>query len=133
MKLLQAYCFGNNNVIPLDTPALSALRDPLFPVYCNFSANEIPRDIEDKLRGEPGVSLIDFHEMLRFIGQTGGRDPKHFNSDDINVVIGWNAWRLLCSQKRAEITEDWIYKHLIRNEKIAKKLWDFFLEITEPW
>lgn len=132
VRLLQAYCFGNDNVIPLDTPALSALRAPLFPAYGNFSADQIRQDIEDKLRGESGVPLIDFHELLRFIGQTGGRGPKHFNNEDINAIIGWNAWRLLCSQKRAEVTENWIYKHLIRDESIAKRLWHFYREIADP-
>jgi hypothetical protein len=133
VKLLQAYYFDNNNVIPLDTPALNVLRDPLFPGYSNISDNQIRKDIEGKLRGEPGVSLIDFHEMLRFIGQTGGRDPKHFNSDDINVVIGWNAWRLLCSLEREEITKDWkwIYNHLVKNEGLAKDLWLFYRNVLD--
>jgi hypothetical protein len=133
VKLLQAYYFDNNNVIPLDTPALNVLRDPLFPGYSNISDNQIRKDIEGKLRGESGVSLIDFHEMLRFIGQTGGRDPKHFNSDDINVVVGWNAWRLLCSLEREEITKDWkwIYNHLVKNEGLAKDLWLFYRNVLD--
>ncbi len=129
VRLLQAYCFGNNNVIPLDRPALGALRDPLFPEYLNISDNQIREDIESKLRGEPGVSLIDFHEMLRFIGQTGGRDPEHFNSDDRNVIIGWNAWRLLCSQKHGKITEKWIREHLVKDGGIAKDLWLFYRKV----
>ena len=134
VKLLQAYRFGNNNVIPLDRPALSVLRDPLFPIYGSFSDDRIRKDIEGKLRGEPGVSLIDFHELLRFTGQTGGRNAKHFNSDDINVITGWNAWRLLCSSKREWITRDckWIYNHLVKDEGIAKELWCFFQKVIEP-
>ena len=133
VKLLQAYCFGNNNVIPLDTPVLSALRDPLFPAYCNCSAAQMRQDIEDKLRGESDAPLIDFHELLRFIGQTGARDPKHYNNDDINVIIGWNAWRILCSQRRSEITEDWIFDHLVKDESIAQKLWHFFRESADSY
>jgi hypothetical protein len=121
VALVQAYCFGNNNVIPLDRPALSALRDPLFPAYCNFSDSQIRQDIEDKLRGEAGVSLIDFHEMLRFIEQYTGKSRRKQD----NIVIGWNAWRLLCSNRCNEITADWtwIYNNLVKDERLAKELW----------
>jgi hypothetical protein len=82
-------------------------------------------DIESKLKDVADIFLIDFHELLRFRGQTGGRPPEHFTKADIKVVIGWNAWRLLCSSKRAEITEDWIYTHLVTDESITRELWGF--------
>ena len=127
-RLLQAYCFGNNHVVPLDTPALNALRDPLFPGYCVYSGEEIRKDIEDKLRDEPKVSLIDFHEMLRFLEQYTGKSSK----EQDNIIIGWNAWRLLCSSKRERITRDWtwIYDHLVQEKGIAEELWRFYHKIT---
>jgi len=128
VRLLQAYRFGNRNVIPLDTPALSALRDPLFPSYCNYSDAEIRQDIESKLRSEPRVSLIDFHEMLRFLEQYYGKDKKE--QDD--VIIGWNAWRLLCSNRREQITRDhtWIQSNLVKDPSLATEVWRFYREIT---
>jgi hypothetical protein len=46
VRTLQAYCCGNKDVLPLDKPALRALRDPLFPEYLDNSDDEIRRDIE---------------------------------------------------------------------------------------
>ncbi|MGB5925431.1 MAG: hypothetical protein WBH01_04980 [Dehalococcoidia bacterium] len=131
VRALQAYCCGNRDVLPLDKPALDALRDPLFPGYCNSSDDEIREDIENKLRGESGVSLIDFHELLRFVEQYTRAKSTQAKK---NIIIGWNAWRLLCSECRAEITEkpEWIYKHLVKNESIAIELWYFYREVTDP-
>ncbi len=131
VRALQAYCCGNRDVLPLDKPALSALRDPLFPGYISFSDYDIRKDIEGKLRGETGVSLIDFHELLRFVEQYSRAKSDNAKKD---IIIGWNAWRLLCSNEREQITKDWewIYKHLVRDEGIAKELWQFFRKITAP-
>lgn len=131
VRALQAYCCGNRDVLPLDMPALSALRDPLFPEYCNSSDDEIRKDIEGKLRGETGVSLIDFHELLRFVEQYSRAKSDKTKKD---IIIGWNAWRLLCSNEREQITKDWgwIYEHLVRDEGIAKELWLFYRKITAP-
>lgn len=126
VRLLQAYYLGDNTVIPLDGPALEALYDPLFPDYLNFTDDEIREDIEHKLRGEDSVSLIDFHEMLRFARQyIDKRQPQE-------VIIGWNAWRLLCSQERDRITKDckWIRDHLVKDDNLAKDLWNFYKEKT---
>ena len=99
----------------------------------NGNIGRVRTDIEHKLSGEKIISLINFHELLCFKGQTNGREPEHFNNNDIKVGIGWNAWRLLCSQKRAEVIDDWIYEHLIRDESIAKKIRHFFRDVTDPW
>ncbi len=131
VRTLQAYCCGNRDVLPLDTPALSALRDPLFPEYDNSSDEEIRKDIEGKLHGETGVSLIDFHELLRFVEQYSRAKSDKTKKD---IFIGWNAWRLLCSNEREQITRgwEWIYQHLVKDETIAKVLWQFLRKITVP-
>lgn len=129
VRTLQAYCCGNRDVLPLDQRALEAIRGPLFPGYCDSSDEEIRNDIETTLRGESGVSLIDCHELLRFVEQDSRAKTKQAKED---IIIGWNAWRLLCSLERATITEDWIYKHLVRDSNIARDLWDFFAGITGP-
>mgnify|MGYP001097426880 CR=1 FL=1 len=128
-RTLSAYHLGDRTVLPLDGKGFDALRKVgLYARDANI--NRVRTDIERKLSGEMSISLIDFHELLRFRGQTSGRDPKHFN----RVIIGWNAWRLLCSLKRAEITRDWkwIYEHLVRDESIAQELWHFFREVADP-
>jgi hypothetical protein len=129
VRALQAYCCGNRDVMPLDERAFDALRDPLFPVYCDSTDEEIRNDIENKFCGESSVPLIDFHESLRFFEQDRRAKTKQAKKD---IIIGWNAWRLLCSPERTKITEDWIYEHLVRDRYIAHDLWDFFLEITSP-
>jgi len=126
VRTLQAYCFGNRDVLPLDQRALDAIRDPLFPGYCDSSDEEIRNDIETKLRGESGASLIDFHELLRFVEQDSRAKTKRAKED---IIIGWNGWRVLCSLERARITQDWIYRHLVRDRDIARGLWDFFQQI----
>jgi endonuclease III len=126
-RALYAYWKGEQNVLPLDGQALKALHALDLYKY-DKTGGRAREDIESKLKVE--IPLIDFHELLRFMGQTGGRDPEHFNSG-IKVIIGWNAWRLLCSSKRAEITEDWISKHLVTDASIAQQLWDFFREISD--
>jgi len=90
--------------------------------------DDVRRDIEDKLSGERDIPLIDFHEMLRFIEQYTGKSKR----EQENIVIGWNAWRLLCSSKREQITRDWtwIYDRLIKDEDIAKQLWQFYHKVA---
>lgn len=137
VRTVLAYCPLNGNksadanVLPLDTKALDALHAEGF--YEHDKNGSVARaDIESKLKGAKNIILINFHELLRFWGQTGGRNPKNFNKKDIRVVIGWNAWRLICSSKRAKITKDWIREQLVKkDEKIAKELWDFFQEISD--
>ena len=123
VRTLQAYCCGNKDVLPLDQRALDAIRDPLFPGYCDSSDDEIRNDMETKLRGERRVSLIDLHELLRFVEQDSRAKTKQAKED---IIIGWNGWRLLCSLERAKITENWIHEHLVRDREIARDLWDFF-------
>lgn len=122
VRALQAYCFGNRNVAPLDTPALRAIRDPVLPSYSKFSDDEIRRDIETKLRDEPAVSLVDFHEMLRFAEQCSGKSQKQVD----DVMVGWNGWRLLCSSRRDTISEDWLRDYLTKDREMAKKIWGFY-------
>jgi hypothetical protein len=113
----------------LDKPALSALRDPLFPEYGNASDDEIRQDIEGKLNGETGLALIDFHELLRFVEQYSRAKSDKAKKD---IVIGWNAWRLLCSDEREQITKgwEWIRQRLVKDETIAKELWQFYRKIS---
>ncbi len=126
VRALQAYCFGNSAVFPLDGPAYKALC--MLRMYrCGADLDEVREDVESKLRGE-NLSLVDFHEMLRFIGQVAGKSQKGRN----DIIIGWNAWRLLCSKRRDQITRTWIHEHLVQDEGIAKELWRFFQEVTGP-
>jgi endonuclease III len=127
-RTLRAYCFGNSRVLPLDTPGFEFLKRR-YPPCAKSTIDEVRNHIEEMLSSEESVSLIDFHELLRFRGQTDG---KPINGTEYeNIVVGWNAWRLLCSNKRTEITEDWICARLITGrEDLAKKLWRFFKEIT---
>jgi hypothetical protein len=127
VRALQAYCCGNRDVLPLDQQVLDAIRDPLFPGSCDRSDEEIRNDIETKLSGESGVSLLDFHELLRFVEQDSRAKTKQAKE---GIIIGWNEWRLLCSLERATITEEWIRNNLIRDRGIAHDLWDFFQGIT---
>ena len=131
VRKIEAYYLGDTYVLPLDKPAFRALCNT--PLYEDaYSSDEVRKDIENKLRGVKGVSLIDFHEMLRFIEQYTGKSKK--KQDDI--VVGWNAWRLLCSRDRESITKDykWIHKNLIKeSEELAQELWHFFREIADPW
>lgn len=77
---------------------------------------------------EKDFSLIDFHELLRFGGPTDG---KEVGSKELEgIIAGWNAWRLLCSDHRDKVTEDWIRQNLVKNRGIAKKLWDSYVTIS---
>lgn len=130
-RALRAYWKGERTVLPLDGKALMALHAA--GLYeGDRTGGKARGDIESKLKTE--IPLIDFHELLRFWGQTGGRDPGHFDSNDIRVIIGWNAWRLLCSNEREQITQDWEWIHscLVNDEGIAKELWYFFRKIAAP-
>lgn len=125
VRLFEAYCWGNKDVFPLDQPAFRALRTVV--LYKNGNnIDKVRSDVEAKLAGEKDVVLIDFHEMLRFIEQSSGKSDKKQQ----DIIIGWNAWRILCSTQRAKITEDWICKHLIKDEALAKELWHFYRRIS---
>jgi hypothetical protein len=140
IRTLLAYCplDGNGpagrNVLPLDNPAFRALSHCLRERGYQYRNEEEAReDIENNLSDEKGISLIDLHELLRFRGQTGGRDREHLNSSDFKVIIGWNTWRLLCSNKRGNITEAWISNHLITGQRdLAKELWQFYNQVANP-
>lgn len=129
VRLLDAYCWGNKDVFPLDQAAFNALVK--LGLYGPADNKDVVRaDVEGKLAGEERVALIDFHEMLRFHEQYTDKSP----SEQKNVVVGWNAWRLLCSIEREGITEDWrwIYEHLVSDEDIAQELWHFYRKISDP-
>ncbi len=139
VRTLLAYCPlggdgpADNNVLPLDKPAFKALNDCLCRIkgsYRYAGLDAARDDIEHKLGDDENISLIDFHELLRFRGQT---DRKRYGEGAINkVILSWNAWRLLCSKERGEITKDqkWIHKNLVNNDEIAEKLWGFVKKIT---
>jgi len=129
IRLPEAYCWGNKDVFPLDRPAFRALLTA--GLYGDGSdIDEVRSDVEAKLAGEESIALIDFHEMLRFIEQSSGKGKEGEKA----IIIGWNAWRLLCSTERGRITEDWrwIYEHLVSDEDIAKELWHFYRGISDP-
>ena len=130
VRLLDAYCWGNKDVFPLDRAAFNALvKSGLYGPADNIDV--VRADVEAKLAGQRDVSLIDFHEMLRFVEQSSGTDKKGEKA----IIVGWNAWRLLCSMEWERITQDWrwINKHLVKeNEDIAKELWHFFRRIAYP-
>jgi hypothetical protein len=123
-RALRAYHLGDRNVLPLDGKGFNALIGVGLYAH-NARIDQVRTDIENKLSGEKSIALIDFHELLRFRGQTGGRTCKHFNNNDIKVIVGWNAWRLLCSLECGKVTQNWIYEHLVRDKSIAQKLWNF--------
>jgi len=128
VRLLDAYCWGNRDVFPLDQPALRALRTA--GLYEEGSdIDKVRSDVETKLAGQKGVSLIDFHEMLRFIEQSSGKSKK----GERGIIVGWNAWRLLCSKEQERITRDWrwLYDNLVKDEDIAKELWRFYRKISD--
>ncbi len=82
--------------------------------------------IESKISEYPDVILIDFHELLRFEWQTEGKEPEDID----RIVIGWNAWRMLCAKDRSMFTETWIIENLVEIDYLAKELWEFYQEIT---
>ena len=127
VRTLKAYCLGEEDVLPLDTRAFEALQAQL-PRYKQYGDSAVREEIESQLAGEPGISLIDFHEMLRFRGQTVRKGKRALE----NVIIGWNAWRLLCSKNRDMITnQEWICKKLIKDKRLAEELLAFYHKITK--
>ena len=121
-KTLRAYHLGERNVLPLDGKGFYALtKIGLYTHDTNI--NQVRADMERKLNGEKSIYLIDFHELLRFRGQTDGKEAGSRQLEEITV--GWNAWRVLCSLERAKMTEDCIYKDLIKDKSIAQKLGQF--------
>jgi hypothetical protein len=133
VRKLLAYCplVGNEpadrDVLPLDGKALDALHSKGFYRH-DKNGDKARGDIESNLKGVTGISLIDLHEMLRFLGQTSGKSERNATS----VVIGWNAWRLLCANERERIGTDWkwLQENLVEDESIAKKLCDFYRQVT---
>ena len=126
VRSLEAYCFGNRDAFPLDRPAFRALCNGGMYEY-ESDIDEVRKDVERKLREKKDVSLIDFHEMLRFIEQYTGKSKQKQKE----IIVGWNAWRLLCSAERDQITMNWkwIYEHLVKDRDIAEELWGFYHEI----
>jgi endonuclease III len=121
-RALRAYHLGERNVLPLDSKGFQALRKANLYVH-DANINRVRADIEHKLSGEKSISLIDFHELLRFRGQTDGKEAGSKQLEDI--IVGWNAWRILCSLDRAKIRESWIHERLVKDENIAQRLWQF--------
>jgi len=121
-RTLRAYHLGDPSVLPLDGRGFQTLTK--LGLYAHDdSINWVRTDIEHKLSGEMSIELIDFHELLRFRGQTDGKEAGSRQLEEITV--GWNAWRVLCSLERAKMTEDCIYKELIKDKSIAQKLGQF--------
>jgi len=93
MRTLYAYVLGRQNFLPLDAESFKVLENVgLYDHDSNIDA--VRADVENKLSGEQGI-LIDLHEMLRFLGETSGKSVR----ERTKIVVGWNACRLLCSNK----------------------------------
>lgn len=126
IRLLQGYCFGNN-VLPLDTPAFNCLRE--YGLYRDSNIYNARVDIEKKLGELRGVSLVDFHELLRFRGQAGKTDSKILTDKQRKIIIGWNAWRLLSSVHREKLTRQWIRRNLVKSAELSTELLDYVRSI----
>jgi endonuclease III len=124
IRCLQAYWGGNKNVLPLDGAAFKALKCLGFYENCDVTTHNIDKarkDIEGELSNNHEISLIDFHEMLRYRGQLQ-------NTSKEKIIIGWNTWRILCSNHRAEINKPRSrLLHFIKDEKMREKLREFYL------
>jgi endonuclease III len=129
VRLLHAYCLGNQHVLPLDTPAFAALQ--AFGLYTHGTIADARTDIEQKLSTAPGVSLIDFHELLRFRGQAGRITDHGLTRKQKRIIVGWNAWRLLISAHGNTITHDWIRHHLVQSDELSADLWDYVRGIAQ--
>jgi endonuclease III len=120
VRLLQAYCFGNATVLPLDTPAFQALQACGF--YKGWKLDQARRDVEDKLRGVHGVALVNLHELLRFRGQAGHIQPNCLTAKQRRIILGWHAWRLLLPTHARPLTCTWVQQHLVQNAELAAAL-----------
>lgn len=119
-KVLLAYVFGKRNVLPLDTPAFHALQEQRF--YTHLTPTQIDRvrdDIEEKLGSVAGVSLIDFHELLRFRKQAGLASKNRLTLNQKKIILGWNGWRVLCLNDRSILTANWVEHNLIKDTDLA--------------
>lgn len=128
MRVLDAYLWGYQHAFPLDGPAFRALCNCGLCEYVD-SIDKVREDIESKLCDEKNTSLVDFHEMLRFVEQASGKN----STERKKVIIGWHAWRLLCSRNRGNLTGDWRWIHanlITGSEQLAKELYHFFRKIT---
>lgn len=123
VRLLQAYCFGNTRVLPLDTPAFHALR--ACGLYQDWNIIDARRDLEQQLAGVPGMALVDVHELLRFRGQAERVDPHRLSRQQQHIIIGWNAWRLLISPQSISLSQAWLRQHLVQHDRLATALFDY--------
>jgi hypothetical protein len=130
VRLLQAYCFGNTRVLPLDTPAFNALRE--CGLYQNWKIMDARSDLEQKLADVPGLALVDVHELLRFRGQAKRVDPHHLTRQQRQIIIGWNAWRLLISPQSNTLSQAWLRQHLVQHDTLATVLFDYLHTIWQP-
>jgi endonuclease III len=130
VRLLQAYCFGNMQVLPLDTPAFGALR--ACGLYTNWQIAPARHDIEEKLAGVPGIALVDLHELLRFRGQAGYVDPERLTMKQQRLILGWNAWRLLISVHPSTHSRSWIRNHLVHHDALATALSGYMQALAAP-
>lgn len=123
VRLLQAYCFGNPRVLPLDTPAFHALQ--AYGLYRHEKIAEARHDIEAKLRGMPAIALVDMHELLRFRGQAGRVQPHCLSAKQQRLIIGWNAWRVLISEHRNSRGYSWLRQWLVHDDVLATTFYDY--------
>jgi endonuclease III len=130
VRLLQAYCFGNTRVLPLDTPAFNAVR--ACGLYQDWKITDIRRDLEEKLAGVQHIALVDVHELLRFRGQAGRVEPHYLTRQQQQIIIGWNAWRLLIAPQSTPLSQAWLHQHLVQHETLATALSDYLHVIWQP-
>jgi len=125
VRALKAYVIGERNLLPLDTPGFEVFEQEL---SCS-SVNQARSDIESCLSEDPDVILIDFHELLRFEGQTVLKKKKLGDRKYDEIIKGWNAWRMLCARDNSKFDEKWIRNNLVKDDRLAKEIWAFYQRI----
>ncbi len=122
VRVLIAYVLGQQNLLPLDTPGFEVLKQQGF----DSSINHCRERIERELSTDSDTILIDFHELLRFKGQTELKGIKRGSRKYDEIIKGWNAWRMLCARDDSKFNEDWIRRNLVKDNKLAKELWSSY-------
>lgn len=129
VRVLKAYVLGQQNLLPLDTPGFEVLKNE---GLCS-SVNQCREQIERVLSTESDITLIDFHEMLRFKGQTELKGIKRGSRRYDDIIKGWNAWRMICAKDDSKFNEDWIRKNLVKNKRLAKELWSLYSYLKDTY
>jgi endonuclease III len=130
VRLLQAYCFGNPHVLPLDTPAFKALQ--AYGLYRHWNIHRVRQDIEQQLQSVSDIALVDLHELLRFHGQAGRVNLARLTTKQQHIITGWNAWRVLISRHSYTSDCGWLRTHLVQSDALAQALYQHLRTISPP-